>query len=143
MSNVEQIQVLNAAKDAVIDPLTDTQLRASAVTVVLNQVRASKVDQTTTISTTTETTVLTAAASTYHDLTQVMVANTSLVDVRVDFRDTTAGSVRFSLMCKAGVTTGFTTTDPVIQTTVNTNWTATLATAVTDLRIFIKAVKNT
>ena len=42
-----------------------------------------------------------------------------------------------------GQTVGFTDSgDPVEQAAVNTNWTAQLSGAVTDVRIFAQAVKN-
>jgi hypothetical protein len=110
--------------------------------VVLNQVRDLVTDATTTVSNTTETTILAAAASTFHDVVLITAANTSATAVRVDFRDTTGGSVRFSLYIPAGATVGFAPPVPVKQTTVNTNWTAQLSAAVTDVRIFIQAVKN-
>lgn len=110
--------------------------------IIMNQVRDLVIDATTTISTTTETTILAAAVSTFHDIVLITIANTSATATRVDFRDTTGGAVRFSLYVPAGATIGFAPPIPVKQTTVNTNWTATLGTAVTDVRIFIQCVKN-
>jgi hypothetical protein len=110
--------------------------------VIMDQVRDLVNDQTTTISTTTETTVFTQVASVFNDLVMLTVANTSATATRIDFRDTTGGSVRFSLYCPAGATIGFVPKVPLKQATVNTNWTAQLGTAVTDVRIFVQVVRN-
>lgn len=110
---------------------------------VIGQVRDLITDQTTTITASTaETTILTAAASTFHDVVSIMIANTSATATRVDIRDTTAGSVRFSIYVPAGVTVGTNVTRPIKQATVNTNWTAQSSASVTDLRIFVQAEKN-
>jgi len=99
--------------------------------------------QTTTISaSTTETTIVTAAASTFNDLTAITVANTSTTPVRVDFRNTTAGSVIFSLYIPGSDVRGITFQRPVPQASVNTNWTATSSASVTDLRVFAVYDKN-
>ena len=112
--------------------------------VVMNAPRGRRIRNTITLTLTTETTLLAAAASTFHDLTKVTVSNTSATAVRVDFRDTTAGTIAFSLQVPAGQTVGFAdSADPVEQTTLNTNWTAQLSAAVTDVRIFSTAVKKT
>ena len=108
-----------------------------------NNPRGLRIRNTITLTTTTETTLLAAAASTFHDVTKILVSNTSATAVRVDFRDSTAGSVMMSLYVPAGQIIGFTdSNDPVEQTTVNNNWTAQLSAVVTDVRIFAQAVKN-
>lgn len=99
--------------------------------------------QTTTIAaSTSETTVVTAVASHFMDLLQVVIANTSATAARVDFRDTTAGSVIFSLYAPAGATVGFTAAAPLSQTSVNTNWTAQSSASITDLRILMVTRKT-
>ncbi len=99
--------------------------------------------QTTTItSSTTETTIATAVASTFLDLTSIMLINTSATATRVDIRDTTAGSVIMAFYIPAGDTRGATFGSPQPQTAVNTNWTATCATSVADVRIFVQFIKN-
>src|SRR3990172_2908348 len=108
-----------------------------------NVPRGLRIKNTITLTSTTETTLLAAAAATFHDLTKLWICNTSATAVRVDFRDTTAGSVLFSWYVPAGQSVGFTdSNDPIEQTTVNTAWTAQLSAAVTDVRIFAAAVKN-
>ena len=108
----------------------------------LGQVRDLMVDATTTITVSTETTILAAVASTFLDLVTLIIANTSATGVRVDIRDTTAGTVLLSLYAPATQTVGFTLTRPKNQTTVNTNWTAQASSAVTDLRVYVQAEKN-
>lgn len=107
------------------------------------QVRQLVADQNTTISgSTSETTIVTAVASTFNDLVCLIIANTSGTAVRVDIRDVTAGSVRASIYCPAGATTGFVPKIPLAQATVNTAWTAQSSGSVTDLRIFAQVIKN-
>lgn len=99
--------------------------------------------QTTTIAaSTSETTIVTAAASVFNDLTALVVSNTSATAVRVDFRDTTAGSVLFSIYVPAGDVRGVAFNRPIPQTSVNTNWTAQSSASVTDLRIYCVWDKN-
>jgi hypothetical protein len=99
--------------------------------------------QTTTISaSTSETTVVTAAANVFNDITTIMVSNTSATATRVDFRDTTAGSVLFSIYVPAGDVRGVSASRPLPQTSVNTNWTAQSSASVTDLRVYCVFDKN-
>lgn len=98
---------------------------------------------TVTLTTTTETTVLTAVASTFLDVTALQLSNASNTGVRVDIRDSTGGTVRFSFYLAAsggGVAQSFTV--PVPQATVNNNWTAQLSAAVTDVRVTLVSVSN-
>lgn len=106
--------------------------------------RGQRAHATTTISNTTETTVLAAGGSgIFHDVLKILVANTSATAVRVDFRDTTAGSVILSIYAPAGQTVGFAADeDGVEQASANTNWTAQASASVTDLRIFVHARKT-
>lgn len=101
--------------------------------------------QTTTISaSTSETTIVTAAASVFNDLLMLVISNTSAsTTTRIDFRDTTGGSILFSLFSPAADTRGFSLSGVVIpQTSVNTNWTAQCATSTTDIRIYAVFAKN-
>jgi len=111
--------------------------------VAVGMPRGFKASGNITLTSTTETTLIGQVASTFLDLTKVIAVNTSATAVRVDFRDTTGGSVMFQLYIPAGQTVGFACgDDPIPQTTVNTNWTAQLSGAVTDVRIFASANKN-
>lgn len=101
--------------------------------------------QTTTISaSTSETTIVTAAASVFNDLVMLVISNTSgTTNTRIDFRDTTGGSVLFSLFSIGGAPPiGFALPVPIPQTSVNTNWTAQCATSTTDVRIYAVYAKN-
>ena len=100
--------------------------------------------QTTTISaSTSETTILTSVASTFLDIRHLVVSNTSNTATRVDFRDATAGSVKFSWQVPAGMIVGFAYPVPVPQTTAANNWTAQSSASVTDLRVYVVAEKMT
>lgn len=101
--------------------------------------------QTTTLSASTaETTIVTAAASVFNDLVMLIISNTSTgTNTRIDFRDTTAGTVLFSLQSNGGQPpVGFALPVPIPQTSVNTNWTAQCATSTTDVRIYAVFAKN-
>ena len=100
------------------------------------------VDNYITLSSTTETTLLAAIASFFVDITAIIAINTSATPVRVDFRDSTAGTIRFGLEIPATDTRGFVLRYPRYQTTANNNWTAQLSAAVTDVRIFAQGMKR-
>lgn len=116
--------------------------------IVLPALRDLTAVQATTISaSTSETTIVTAAASTFNDIACLVINNTSAsTSARIDIRDTTGGSITFPLYTTGGVNpvTGFCPGGGIIvpQTTVNTNWTAQSSASVTDLRIFVIYVKN-
>ena len=106
-------------------------------------VRALVTSSTTTLTTTTETTILAAGgAGVFHDITALTFANTSATAVRVDIRDVTAGSIILSFYLPASDTRGAVFQTPQPQTTANSAWTAQLSGAVTDVKIFIQAIKN-
>jgi len=102
--------------------------------------------QTTTISaSTSETTIVTAGgAGVFNDLVMLIISNTSAsTNTRIDFRDTTAGSILFSLQSNGGQPpVGFSLPVPIPQTSANTNWTAQCATSTTDVRIYAVFAKN-
>lgn len=112
--------------------------------IVTTAPRGQRVKNAITLTSTTETTLIsTGGASVFHDLTKLIISNTSGTDVRVDFRDATGGSVIFSVFAPAGQTVGVSAgDDPIPQTTANNNWTAQLSAAVTDVRIFAQAIKE-
>jgi len=96
-----------------------------------------------TLSDTTETILISAGgAGVFHDLTLLWVTNSSVTAVRVDFRDATGGTVRFSLALAANGGAVPPILIPIAQITANNNWTAQLSSAVTDVRIFAQMVKN-
>ena len=113
--------------------------------VVVGSVRDLKINQFTTItSSTAETTVLTAVASTFLDVYGCIIENTSASSCKVTFKDSTAGTTQFELTVPAGDTRGFMLPESGAfkQTTVNTNWTATCGTSLASIVITMLAVKN-
>ena len=111
----------------------------------LGTVRGLRGTQTTTITSSTgETTIVTAAASTFNDLVMLIVSNTANgTSTTIDFRDTTGGTVIFSLRAPANSTNGFAIPGYAIpQTTANTNWTAQCGTSTNNIRIFAVFEKN-
>lgn len=100
--------------------------------------------QTTTISaSTTETTIITAGQG-FNDVLLLVVSNTSAAtSTRIDFRDTTLGTILFSLQSVGGAApVGFALPVPIPQSNKTTNWTAQCATSTTDIRIYAVYVKN-
>jgi hypothetical protein len=97
-----------------------------------------------TLTTTTETTILAAAgAGIFLDLSWIILTNTSATGVRIDFRSASAGAVVMSINLAAAETNIFDLSDlPFLQTTANSNWTAQLSAAVTDVRITACAAKR-
>lgn len=120
-----------------------TDLKGRVITT--NAPRARKLHQITTItSSTSETTVLTAAASTFHDVYGIIVTNTSATATEVHFKDDTAGTTRFTLSAPANDTRGFMLPiDAAIPASAtNDNWTATCVDSVASIIITVLAVKN-
>lgn len=110
-------------------------------------VRDLRGTQTTTISaSTSETTIVTAAASVFNDLACLIISNTSAAtSTRIDIRDDTGGSIIFSLYSVGGAgPVGFCPGGGVTvpQTATNKNWTAQAATSTTDLRVWVLYDKN-
>lgn len=111
--------------------------------VAVGQVRDLITQNTITLTTTTETTLIAAVAAVFNDLCSLILTNTSATGVRVDIRDATAGTVRFSVFLAAnGGGAVINPTRPYKQTAVNNNWTAQLSAAVTDVRIFAQVEQN-
>jgi hypothetical protein len=107
-------------------------------------VRDRTVHNTITLSTTTETTLVAAGgAGVFRDLVALVLSNTSATAVRVDIRDSTAGTIRLSVFLAAdggGAVIPFPV--PLTQAAVNNNWTAQLSAAVTDVRVTAQAIEN-
>lgn len=113
--------------------------------VVVNSIRDLKVVQKTTItSSTSETTIGTAVASTFLDLYGLILANTSATPCNVTIKDSTAGTTRAIIAVPAGETRGFMLTESasIPQATVNTNWTATCSASVASIEITALFIKN-
>lgn len=106
------------------------------------RVRDRIVSSHTTLSTTAETVVLSPVDSgVFLDLLAVVAVNTSASGVRVDLRDSRGGAVVASVQIPAGETRGFVLKRARPQISSNAPWTAQLASAVTDVRLFVQAEK--
>lgn len=126
------------------DARTSTQ-GENAMPIDLAQTRKSRaVQQTTITSSTSETTIVTAAASTFHDLYGLILTNTSATACNVTIKDATAGTTRAVIAVPAGDTRGFMLpVDAAIpQATVNNNWTATCSASVASIQVTAMYVKN-
>lgn len=113
--------------------------------VVVGSLRDLKAPQTTTItSSTSETTIVTAVASTFLDLYGLIITNTSATAVNVAIKDATAGTTRMNIAVPAGETRGFMLPEGGAwnQASSNNNWTATCSASVASVIISAFAVKN-
>jgi hypothetical protein len=113
--------------------------------VCVGAIRDVKGVQKTSITTTTETTVVTAGGvGVFNDVYAIVVTNKSATTVFVDFRDSTAGTVRMTLAAPASDTRGFTVAvdSAMVQSGANANWTATLSGAATSIEISMLYVSN-
>ena len=113
--------------------------------IAVGAIRVLKGVQKTSITSTTETTVVAAgAAGVFNDVYAIVVTNKSATGVFVDFRDATAGTVRMTLAAPASDTRGFTVAvdSAMVQAAAANNWTATLSGAVTSVEISMLYVSN-
>lgn len=107
--------------------------------------RLLKARQVTTLtSSTAETTIITAIASTFNDVYGLILSNTSATATEVTVRDATAGGTISSFMVPAGDTRGFMLPldSAIPQATVNNNWTAQCGTSVASLKVTALYVKR-
>ena len=79
------------------------------------------------LTTGTETTLLSAVAGVFLDCVQIVCANQSDAAVDVDFRSVTGGNVEFSITVPADATAGFVPSIPWPQGNTGNNWTADIA----------------
>lgn len=113
--------------------------------VVVGSIRDLKANQVTTItSSTAETTIVTAVASTFLDMYGLIVTNTSATAVNVAIKDATSGTTRLNIAVPAGDTRGFMLPESggIKQSAVNNNWTATSSGSVASLVITALTVQN-
>lgn len=96
------------------------------------------------LSTTTETELLAAGgAGVLRDIVQLILSNESATLVRVDIRDATAGTVRFSLaLAASGGGGAIHFPVPLKQATANNAWSAQLSAAVSSVYVTAVAVEN-
>lgn len=113
--------------------------------VAVSAVRDLKgIQQTTITSSTSETTIVTAVASTFLDVYGLVIANKSATATLVTIKDATAGTTRSIFYVPAGDTRGFMLDagSALPQAAVNNNWTATCGTSVDSVYITALYVKN-
>jgi hypothetical protein len=122
-----------ATNDATLSrPIAD---KIGRIVVKNGQIRELQNSAPLTLSTTTETVFLSAVAGVFNDLTAIWVSNGSATTVRVDLRDSIAGTVRASFWIPANFLGQLALPQSVLkQSTANTSWTLQLATAVADCR---------
>ena len=100
-------------------------------------------NQVTTITaSTSETTIVTAAAGVFNDLTSLTITNSSSTATLVTLKDSTGGTTRaiYSIAANGGITIPFPT--PKAQATANNNWTLTCGTSVSSIYVSAEFVKN-
>ncbi len=83
------------------------------------------------LTTITETTLIAAVAVVRHGIHGLEIANRDNVAHTLDFRDTTAGTIRKTIVIPAGVTYPLAFNYGIWQLAVNTNWTVTMREAAT------------
>ena len=113
--------------------------------VVVPAIRTLKASQTTTItSSTAETTIVTAVASTFLDIFRLVITNTSVTACNVTIKDDTAGTTRWVFAVPAGQTVGFSADagSATPQLVVNKPWTATCSASVASIIITAETVAN-
>lgn len=113
--------------------------------VVVGAIRDLKGRQKTTITaSTSETTIITAVASTFLDLYGLILANTGATTTKVDIRDTTGGSIITTIEVPTLETRGFMlpVDSALAQASVNTNWTAQCGSSTSSLEVTALFSKN-
>jgi len=91
--------------------------------------------QNTIITTTTPATIITPIANYFNDLIWMIITNTSAIGTRVDIA--TSGGTTCSVWVAPTSTLQVFPPGPIPTVTAGVSWTATLGTAVTDIRIFV------
>lgn len=102
------------------------------------------VQQTTITSSTSETTIVTAVASTFCDVYGLVISNRSATGIFVTIKDATAGTTRAIIYVPANDVRGFMLDagSAIPQAAVNNNWTATCSASVASIDITALFVKN-
>jgi hypothetical protein len=98
--------------------------------------------QTTPVTTTAETTIVTAISGVFADITGFQITNQSATPVTVTIKDSTAGTTRkvFDLVGNGGIVVHF--SPPLPQTAVNNNWTLTLSAGSITVDVNVDYVRN-
>lgn len=128
----------SVAEDDVCDMAVDNQGRV----VTCAAPRALVLHQTTTItSSAAETTIVTAVASIFCDLTSIVITNSSTTGALVTIKDATAGTTRMIVYVPATGGIVINPHVPINQAVVNGNWTAT-CTSVASLYFYVQSVQR-
>lgn len=144
--------VLNGAAARTANPtaVTDGQVANLMVDklgkqVVVSALRELVGMQTTTItSSTAETTIVSAIASTFCDITHIDITNTSDTATVISLKDSTAGTTRATYALGAGGALALDFSPPMPQLlAVNNNWTLTSSASVASLYVNASYIKNT
>src|SRR5215472_13372071 len=113
--------------------------------VVVGALRQLKGVQQTSITSASETTIVTAGSSgVFQDLYGLVLANRSATGVYVTIKDATAGTTRSVIYCPANDTRGFMlpVDSAIPQASAANNWTATVSSAVTAIEVTALFVSN-
>lgn len=143
--------ILNGAKACITNPtaVTNAQLvgvmtdDVGRLVTVGGHCRDLVGIQTTAIaSSSSETTVISAIASTFCDITSLSLTNATATAVSATLKDSTAGTTRaiYDLAASGGIVLTF--DPPMPQATVNNNWTITLSSAAVTVHVNAVFVKN-
>lgn len=133
--------ITSVAQDDRVDSVFDKNGRQIIVAGAQRELRDSMVNASA-ITNTTETTIIAAVASEFHDIESIIISNSSAVATLVQIRDTTAGTVLINIYSPAGSTVGVSIPNGLPQTTVNTNWTAQAVTTASSLFVTMTFIKN-
>ncbi len=136
---------LTAAQTNATGDYGSPSIDTSGILITAGAPRALKGRQVTTItSSTSETTIVTAVASTFLDMYGLILTNTSATVTKVSIRDATAGGTISVFEVPATETRGFMLPldSAVPQAAVNNNWTAQCGTSVAALEVTVLYVKR-
>lgn len=146
---VEQTPLLNLAGGFTVNPqISGIAVSATNPVPIYNASfnRTTQSSQRAVITASTgEATIVTAAVGIYNDLYGLILTNTGYSGTQVDIRNTTAGSIILTFYVPAGDVRGLVlpTTAAILQTSTNTNWTATCGTATSSLIVTALFCENT
>jgi len=94
-------------------------------------------------SSSSETTIVTATASTFHDLVSLVITNQTATACVATIKDSTGGTTRMKVALAANGGAVITPAIPIPQlAAVNNNWTCTLSSAAVTVDIFAQFVSN-
>ena len=133
--------ITSVAQDDRVDAIFDKNGRQIIVAGCQRELRDSAVNASA-ITNTTETTIIAAVASEFHDIESIIISNSSAVATLVQIRDVAAGTVIMNIYSPAGSTVGASIPNGLPQTTVNTAWTAQAVTTASSLFVTMTYVKN-